>query len=97
MKKDKNQGVVFVLPKSKEFFGRIQDDFEKASAPIMQPATSEVRARTHVVPQGVRQAETKREIESLKALKENLHKLAELHQRLKTMLDELDDWVKEDK
>ena len=26
---DKTQGVVFVLPKSKEFFGRISEDFQK--------------------------------------------------------------------
>jgi len=92
MKKDKTQGVVFVLPKSKEFFGRIQDDFQRGHFGQM-PAPK----RTHEVSEGVREAEAKQEIESLKDLKENLTKLSKLHTKLKSMLDELDDLVKEDK
>ena len=91
---DKTQGVVFVLPKSKEFFGRISEDFQK----IGQKAKDQkiISQRTHMVSTGVSEAEAQKEIQSLKELKENLSKLAQLHNKLKQMLDELDAAVEED-
>lgn len=91
---DKTQGVVFVLPKSKEFFGRISEDFQK----VGQKAQNQkiISQRTHMVSTGVAEAEAQKEIQSLKELKENLSKLSQLHNKLKKMLDELDAAVQED-
>lgn len=84
-KKDKTQGVVFVLPKSKEFFGRISDDFKKTGIED-QP----LLCRENV------DFEAKAEIEDLQELKSELSKLSKLHQRLKTLLLQLDRLVKDD-
>lgn len=89
-KKDKTQGMVFVLPKSREFFGRISEDFQKIGS--SQKIISE---RAHIVSAGVAEAEAKKEVESLKEIKENLGKLSKLHLRLKTMLHELEHVLKE--
>lgn len=95
---DKTQGVVFVLPKSKEFFGRISEDFQK----IGQKARDQkiISQRTHMISTGVQEAEAQKEaqkeVQSLKELKENLSKLAQLHNKLKKMLDELDAAVEEE-
>jgi hypothetical protein len=96
MKKDKTQGVVFVLPKSKEFFGRIQDGPTKLPTSGTRPTAPIIsKRRTHTVSAGVKQAEAQKEINSLKELKMNLSKLSQLHDKLKSMLDELDDIVKD--
>ena len=91
---DKTQGVVFVLPKSKEFFGRISEDFQKVGALAREQKI--ISGRTHLVSTGVAEAEAKKEIQSLKELKDNLSKLSQLHNKLKLMLEELDQLVEED-
>ena len=93
---DKTQGVVFVLPKSKEFFGRISEDFQKVGQKAQDQKI--ISQRTHMVSTGVSEAEAEaqKEVHSLKELKENLSKLAQLHNKLKHMLDELDVAVQED-
>lgn len=93
MKKlDKAQGMVFVLPKSREFFGRIAEDFQKNGS--SQKIISE---RTHIVSTGVLEAEAQKEIESLSEIKENLTRLTALHNKLKMMLDDLDTFLEDDK
>ncbi|MBI3016983.1 MAG: hypothetical protein HYY62_03170 [Deltaproteobacteria bacterium] len=91
---DKTQGVVFVLPKSKEFFGRISEDFQKVGHRGQDQKI--ISQRTHMVSTGVAEAEAQKEIQSLKELKENLSKLSQLHNKLKQMLDELDAVVEDD-
>ena len=91
---DKTQGVVFVLPKSKEFFGRISEDFQKVGQKAQDQKI--ISQRTHMVSTGVAEAEAQKEIQSLKELKENLSKLSQLHHKLKQMLDELDAVVEDD-
>ncbi len=95
---DKTQGVVFVLPKSKEFFGRISEDFQKTGAAgqsqkIISERTELVTTASTQRSQNTVHAE--RELESLKELKDNLSKLVHLHSKLKNMLDELDELVTE--
>jgi len=93
---DKTQGVVFVLPRSKEFFGRISEDFQKVGQKAKHQKI--ISQRTHMVSTGVSEAEVeaKKEVKSLKELKENLSKLSQLHNKLKHMLDELDAAIQED-
>lgn len=92
---DKTQGVVFVLPKSKEFFGRISEDFQKTG--VKGQTQKIISERTELVNTNVAQTEVhaERELESLKELKDNLSKLVHLHSKLKHMLDELDELVEE--
>lgn len=88
-KQDKTQGIVFVLPKSREFFGRISQDFQKTGL------VTQSQSLAPLAPQPVSEYDEK-ELESLQELKENLQKLTKLHARLKTLLNELDDLVEEE-
>lgn len=105
MKKvDKTQGMVFVLPKSREFFGRISKDFQKTG--LMTQRTeilptdigdSECEAEIHAPRVGdPRVADAEQEISNLEQLKDHLSKLSKLHKRLQGLLNELDLLVKEE-
>lgn len=94
---DKTQGMVFILPKSKEFFGRIAEDFQKTGLSAKeQPKIISQRAQLVSSTSRHSEVEAKKEIQSLKELKENLTKLTQLHNKLKSMLEELGDAVEED-
>jgi len=86
-KTDKSQGIVFVLPKSREFFGRVSQDFQKTG--LSTGAT---------IPIAKHPSETadREQIKSLKDIKQNLSKLSILHKRLKGLLKEIDSLVKEE-
>ena len=92
-KNDKTQGVVFVLPKSREFFGRISQDFQKTG--LVTQHTHPGLSETVSVPETQKAAE--QEIEALQELKTHLSKLSQLHKRLKNLLSELDKVVEDDK
>ena len=95
---DKTQGVVFILPKSKEFFGRIAEDFQKTGLSAKQQPKI-ISQRTEMISSArasESEIEAKKEVQSLKELKENLTKLAQLHNKLKSMLEELGEAVEED-
>jgi hypothetical protein len=90
-KKDKAQGVVFVLPKSKEFFGRISKDFQRTgllTQPVIDPRKLHQPATADQV--------ADEQVEDLGELKEHLTKLSQLQKRLKSLLSEMDTLVKED-
>ena len=87
-KTDKSQGIVFVLPKSREFFGRVSQDFQKTG--LATGATIPIQQRSS------EDAAVKEQIKSLKDIKQNLSKLSMLHKRLKGLLKEIDSLVKEE-
>jgi len=110
-KRDKAQGVVYVLPKSREFFGRISEDFEKVRLAVgrlpvgskpMLPEPDESESEIECGASCEAASESKHEeatgevdVEALKELKEHLSKLVKLQEKLKGMLKELDHLVKE--
>lgn len=81
-KRDKTQGVVFILPKSREFFGRISKDFEKTA--ILTQPNAKPKFDYPV----------KEDNSDLEELKQHLSKLSGLHKRLQELLLELDNLVK---
>ncbi len=83
-KRDKTQGVVYVLPKSREFFGRISEDFEKVRPPLGS------------IPLLPAPCEDKGDNAALEELKEHLSKLVKLQEKLKGLLSELDNLMKQD-
>ncbi len=90
MKKfDKTQGVVFVLPKSREFFGRISKDFEKTG--LMTSHSMLPEEKTEILEERDEQAS------DLGILREHLSKLSELHKQLQGLLAELDNLIEKDK
>lgn len=101
-KRDKTQGVVYVLPKSREFFGRISEDFEKVKLPAgstpLLPEPEEYESEIECGESCESGCETHDEsdIEALKDLKEHLSKLVKLQDKLKGLLNELDHLVKEE-
>lgn len=80
-KKDKAQGVVFVLPKSKEFFGRINDDLKKQ---IQSQQEDFIKIRETELPM------ERTDDKSVEELKSNLNRLMELHQKLQALLADLE-------
>lgn len=100
-KRDKTQGVVYILPKSREFFGRIAEDFEKVKLPVgSTPLLSgpaepdELESEYENVSQSAYEDEG--EIAALEELKEHLSKLVKLQEKLKGLLNDLDHLVKEE-
>lgn len=102
-KRDKTQGVVYVLPKSREFFGRIAEDFEKVKLPVgSTPLLSGTAEPDELESEYQGEADSSAddqdegEIEALTELKEHLTKLVKLQEKLKGLLNELDHLVKEE-
>lgn len=93
-KRDKTQGVVYVLPKSREFFGRIAEDFEKVKLPV--GSTPLLSGPAELAEPAELESENEGEIAALEELKEHLSKLVKLQEKLKGLLNELDHLVKEE-
>ncbi len=96
-KRDKTQGVVYVLPKSREFFGRIAEDFEKVKLPVgSTPLLSGSAGQAGPAEPDELESENEGEIAALEELKEHLSKLVKLQEKLKGLLNDLDHLVKEE-
>lgn len=93
-KRDKTQGVVYVLPKSREFFGRISEDFEKVKLPAgstpLLPEPDEYECESGC------ESQDESDMEAMQDLKAQLSKLVKLQEKLKGLLNELDHLVKEE-